>query len=749
MRTATIREFGGGWNVIDAPAALATRFASVLQNWYRKLDGSQSIRYGTKYKANIALGNLADTFLGTFYIANAGTEQFGDGVVNGKNIGFKFRATTAGALSDVTIEITAVGTAGNFHAELWSDSPGSPSAQIGVDSASVNIASTGNITFTWATKSNLILNTDYWIVIIDEGTTADVTGRTVANQGGFIASGKHDTITSITDNQLGSSLDWRLRVNVERPIAGNILDIKYFNGQNLCVTVNGEIAGVTGADVVSRIWDESVARQEVGSPVGWSTGLTIATFTEIKGSLVICNGIDKPLEIQSNFDPRYLQDLATGSNTNVPIGKYCTTVADYLCIAGVAADPNTVYIAAKGTVAVFPGDPDPNDSVALDVGAYAPEENEIIRAISSFRNYLFVHFFSATVQIVLGEYNAAGDHVPRIADTLPKFGAVSHRAIVPVVNDLLFNDVSGVNTVKRNVLSNAIEPDRLSLLIAPEYQKQVALLSQTDMGLDIFAVNDRLSGHYMLFVPDGTMQRCFVLTFNERMKIKAWSEFVDWNWIAATSTALGRVFFARDTRLYQYGNEAYNEEFAADFLDEYDEAWANNTAYSVGDRVLDEIKDEVFICLVAHTSAVSGTFEADRTANPTLWEEYEGEDINFDWEFPWTDANSRARLKRLANIFLDTQGTSQFDVDVFVDGIYKDEVAAYDPALTFGFTAGDSPGYGGGDQPYGGGRRTSDERLWSHPVKFKIMKPRIHGSTKKPLRIVTLGFLFAEGKYGR
>jgi hypothetical protein len=589
IRSTTIREFGGGWNVIDAPAALSTKYASVLKNWFRKQDGSQAIRYGTKYIANVS----------------------------------------------------AI-------------------------------------------------------------------------------------------------------------VSGNILDIKYFNGQIIVVTVDGKIAAVDSDGVVTLIWDSAIAALLPGAPSGWSTDLEIVTFTEIKGSLVLCNGVDKPLEIQSSFVPRYLQDLATGSNVNTPIGKYCTTISDYLIISGVPSEPNVVYIAARSTVGVFPGDDAPNDSLAFDVGAYAPEENETIRGISSFRNFLFVHFFSSTIQVILGEYNTDADHVPRVGDTFAKFGAVGHRAIVPVINDLIFNDIAGVNTVKRNIISSAVDPDRISALIAPEYQRQIATVTQADMLTSVFAVYDRLNGHYMLFIPSEDGVRAFVFTFNERMKVKAWSEFVGWDWIAATSTALGRVFFARDTRLYQYGNEAYSAEtYSADFIAEFDGSWANNTAYAVGDRIKDTVSTQVYIALIAHTSALAGTFEDDRETNETFWEEYEGEDINFDWEFPWTDVNSRAKLKRLANIGFDTQGTSQFNVDVFVDNIYLDQFQDYDPALTFGFTGGESLGYGGGDQPYGGGRRTSDERLWSHPVKFRIMKPRLYGSTKKPLRVVSAIFLFAEGKYGR
>ena len=48
-------------------------------------------------------------------------------------------------------------------------------------------------------------------------------------------------------------------------------------------------------------------------------------------------------------------------------------------------------------------------------------------------------------------------------------------------------------------------------------------------------------------------------------------------------------------------------------------AWLNNTLYLIGERVFDEETSAIYRCLVEHTSAISGTFTADRLANPTYW----------------------------------------------------------------------------------------------------------------------------------
>jgi len=47
--------------------------------------------------------------------------------------------------------------------------------------------------------------------------------------------------------------------------------------------------------------------------------------------------------------------------------------------------------------------------------------------------------------------------------------------------------------------------------------------------------------------------------------------------------------------------------------------WQNNTAYLEGDRVFDEDTSATYRCLIAHTSALTGTFGEDRILHPAYW----------------------------------------------------------------------------------------------------------------------------------
>lgn len=47
--------------------------------------------------------------------------------------------------------------------------------------------------------------------------------------------------------------------------------------------------------------------------------------------------------------------------------------------------------------------------------------------------------------------------------------------------------------------------------------------------------------------------------------------------------------------------------------------WNNSTSYLIGERVVDDSDSTLWLVAVNHTSAASGTFAEDRTANPTYW----------------------------------------------------------------------------------------------------------------------------------
>lgn len=59
--------------------------------------------------------------------------------------------------------------------------------------------------------------------------------------------------------------------------------------------------------------------------------------------------------------------------------------------------------------------------------------------------------------------------------------------------------------------------------------------------------------------------------------------------------------------------------------------WANNTAYAVGDVVIDKGESQMYQVLVAHTTDAGSTFPVYRTANPTYYQEWNANKLAKDW----------------------------------------------------------------------------------------------------------------------
>jgi hypothetical protein len=611
----------------------------------------------------------------------------------------------------------------------------------------------------------------------------------------------------------------RYFVDLSDIVSGHIVDMDYFSESLICVISTGEIVavqGIEGSKVI--IWSSAIAAELFGAPAGWSNNIASVDFVPFKQELIIHNGIDKPITISRDLNVTYLQDLATGSNVNVPIGRYGCVVSNYHCVAGIrptdadlwanshvyAVDdlvtnpqtlglfvclvahtspstgtlgddidanpthwapsslgsPTLVYISAVGTAGTFPGDPAPNDSVTIDVGAFAPQGATSIRGIAGFRANLLIHFQDQTVIVKLGTYNAAGVHEPFFPDTMPTFGLLGHRCIVPVENDLLFAGLQGMASARRNLLSvsGTLESQSLSERIEPSYRSTIGNLSDTQQLNDCFMVYDKLSHDMLLFTPSGQV---FVYSFSTKLRYSAWSEFSGLHVQCGCTSFLGRLFYADGLKVFQHGNKVFEgEEFFADRVDDRTKGvWENDVSYSVGDIVRDEVAEASFVCLVGHQSPETGLFSADRVLHPNRWEIYDGIDIDFEMELPWLDSKNPMQVKFLRFIAMATKGNAKFFVSAFVDNLYKnhEQAVVFGPAVSMEFIGNEAVGFGYEGStldptdtgPYGGGRRSGDPRLFKFPCKFKILKIRIHGMRAGDLELVNMSFLFSRGKYKR
>lgn len=282
---------------------------------------------------------------------------------------------------------------------------------------------------------------------------------------------------------------------------GNIIHNMYFNRRLLLFTDIGEVITVTDAGAVERIWDMGKAYALIGTPIGWRWCNFVSTDS-FKSTVIACNGYDKdkPLQIKADFTVEYLVDKASSSNAAVPRADYVICMQGYVIFVRTEFGDPFIEISAKATDGTFTRDPNPADAVEIDLSMQTSSVEPVVLGASRLRDKLYVAFYDKGMIGELGVYTGAL-HTPDFSDTISEHGAVSHRTIVPLGNDIFMCDYAGVPSVSISSASGVYVPVRLSELIAPEIQKHLANLSEDTLRTKCFAVYNKSDKSYMLFVP--------------------------------------------------------------------------------------------------------------------------------------------------------------------------------------------------------------------------------------------------------
>lgn len=94
--------------------------------------------------------------------------------------------------------------------------------------------------------------------------------------------------------------------------------------------------------------------------------------------------------------------------------------------------------------------------------------------------------------------------------------------------------------------------------------------------------------------------------------------------------------------------------------------WENNTAYVVGDRVIDILEGTIWTADVTHTSAGSGTFAEDRAAHPTYWAQFLG---GLVWRGEW-----QTGTQYFANDLVSHSGNSYICNEAHTSGTFATDL---------------------------------------------------------------------------
>jgi hypothetical protein len=197
-----------------------TRESGTIKMWD---NDSLVMTFGTTYSGSMRFALCADTVGGTvdvdnlkftdtdkvqrdgFFNETSGGDASATGTGAGyTNHGVSFIATQSGIAQGHKEYMVSKATPYNAHAEIWSDNAGSPGAQLGTDgdSQDLNLVAVGDVTFDLlATGVSFEKGTRYWVIVVDEdGGSGSVVFSDVNVSYADHYGGRHNTITSITDN---------------------------------------------------------------------------------------------------------------------------------------------------------------------------------------------------------------------------------------------------------------------------------------------------------------------------------------------------------------------------------------------------------------------------------------------------------------------------------------------------------------------------------------------------------------------
>lgn len=530
---------------------------------------------------------------------------------------------------------------------------------------------------------------------------------------------------------------------------GYLLNGTYFANRIISVNDVGQVFATDGTGASTRIWDLSIA---AGTRAGLTTwGVTThITFEEFGGELTIHNGQDKPLVVNSSFVVDYLADPATGSNINVPIGQVVCKFAKHLVVA-VGSD---LYVSDENAAGVYVGDAGATYAAVFSMRTSVTSGPTDIIGLVPFRDWLLVRFKECTIPIQFRKVTDPADELvlndtSDIGGGLDTYGAVSHRTSQNIGDVTLACDIVGVNSIALATFTNRLSPDRPSRLIDPLIKDAVKDLSSVTLEHGAFAVYNRISAMYMLFIPDtiSTLQRTvrgFGYRYIEKLKVSAWNTFSGWNWAFGCQSSEGRMFFGRvnDNKIFLLG-DAEQFPINADYVGEQ-ETFSDGTPWSDG---------------------TGWTPISDLSAS--------GVPINWAWDLPWSDLKKREITKTTRYLILDTEGTADFTVKFFIDDKYIDvsdvgeefsdgtlfsdglgwlrENPILIPSISIDMVGSGRGGFGteAYNDNYGGGRNTTFRRLIACPTKFTTFKMRFEGSSMKPLKIVGITPVYQEGTIRR
>lgn len=766
LESATIRDYGGGWNVADSDMNLSSRFQPISDNVDRGVDGSFYPRFGTEFVCDFKNGVETVHAAKTVTLTTVETQPYvqvawtSHGFSSGDHVTIS-GATAVGGISADSINGThgiLVINASAFRIPTIEAATGIGSSEQTLEFVHDTHLLAGEIIHETYFNRKLLVFTD----IGEIGTRDDEN-----NLARIWDYGKAEVLsTGLIPTR--RCLHWSTDTFKSSVIACNGYDrdkplqiFDDFRVEFLIDKATLSNAAVPKADYVVCMQGFVIfIRTEFGDP-----------FIELSAK---------------GTDGTFTREAIPADAVEVDLSMITSTVEPVLLGGAKLRDKLYVAFYDRGMIGTL--------NIYNDASLHDPDFNDTIsehgtvshRTLVALGNDVFMCDYAGVPSVGISQQSgifvpvrlselispAIQRHLAHLSEETLKYKAYAvynrtnraYMLFLPIYDEethalpqdpLLFNDslCAQHHTMINFPNHNLIENSHVTIAGAPDVgglaaaningvRKVTSIVDKNTVVVELGGSPTDLSvisggGSSMTITPVNDEMIGYIFEYNKEFKLRRWTRYRGWNFSCACTSQRGRLFFAKGLRIYRMGDN--ERPLYADFIGEYDAAWSTSTAYVVGDRVLDTVTGDVYHCDVAHTSAVSGTFAEYRAANLDIWSLYVGEPIEWAMETPWSDMRQRDRNKVNKYINLDTEGTDRFTVGVFVNKLRTcSQTNVLRPAREMQFHAGNTGGFNvqlPGN--WGSGRRTREEKVWPFEFRGKLIRWRYSGSTTQRVRIVS------------
>ena len=455
LHNTTIRDFGGGLNVVDSEQNLTSKFSPVFDNMVTYTDRRAGPRFGYEMWLKLKIGTETsgtasgkiDTLLDSYVVT---LNWAAHGFTAGNHITLSGFVDVAGGISGIT-------------------------------AAALN-----------RTHSIRKTTTNTIEIVVTDKATATATTPTALTW-----SWKYDT------HMLG----------------GEPVESTYYANYIILWTSIGEILRIDRFRVPERIWDQKIASTVDDALPGWTATELVAHDIFGKELVCSNGhnkplSIDFNRTTPNTNKVQYALDLIGGSYTNefIPPFDACKSAFRYFTIHNTdpAAYPEhitQIQISARDTYIVFPGvpgpptGPGPADATEIDMSKISASPEQTVRGFATIKDVILVISPTTSTMLKYGAQTEGQIHDPITIDTLNGFGSNAPRTIIEIGSDIFMVDFNGVPSAKLSTISNAVVPERVSNYVETMLARHIGRLRKDTMRLKAFGFYDSKNRAVHFYLP--------------------------------------------------------------------------------------------------------------------------------------------------------------------------------------------------------------------------------------------------------